>query len=115
MVGIILLLSFVVLLLTLSITINIILVRKSIYLLDNLDNSEKFIEDISEDLKHTYEYIKSIDNMQMFEKDDEVGVVFSDMVAQLEKLQNYYYDKNKESSNKLAVKDSKKIDSQKNV
>ena len=70
MVGIILLLSFVVLLLTLSITINIILVRKSIYLLDNLDNSEKFIEDISEDLKHTYEYIKSIDNMQMFEKDD---------------------------------------------
>ena len=38
------------------------------------------------DISDTYDKLKSIDDRQIFEKDDEVGFVFTELVTTLEKL-----------------------------
>jgi hypothetical protein len=45
------------------------------------DYSESRIVEIQQLSKKVYEDIKELDNKEMFRKDDEVGVVFQDMVS----------------------------------
>jgi hypothetical protein len=42
--------------------------------------------DIKKEVSVTYSKLKDLDDKQMFEKDDDVGFVFSEMVKLIEKL-----------------------------
>jgi hypothetical protein len=47
---------------------------------------ESWIEEFKQDMMQTFAYIKLIDDRNIFSKDDEVGVVFQDMVNVIGKL-----------------------------
>jgi hypothetical protein len=47
---------------------------------------EKMVIEFGDDALEVYQHIKNIDNRQMFEKDDDVGVIFQDMVQIIEKF-----------------------------
>lgn len=47
---------------------------------------ELWFNEFQNDVVDTYLHLKEIDNRQMFEKDDDVGFIFSDMYKIIEKL-----------------------------
>jgi len=47
---------------------------------------EGWVSDFKADVLKTFVHIKLIDDKQMFEKDDEVGIVFRDMMDLITKL-----------------------------
>jgi len=47
---------------------------------------ERWILEFSEDVLSTYQNIKEIDKKQMFEKDDEVGSIFQQILELIERL-----------------------------
>lgn len=47
---------------------------------------EKILLDFGEDVLNTYNHIKNIDNRQLFEKDDDVGTTFQDILDIIEKF-----------------------------
>lgn len=51
-----------------------------------IEEGNQILLDFGEDVLNTYNHIKNIDNKQMFEKDDDVGVIFQDMVDIIEKF-----------------------------
>lgn len=53
---------------------------------------QQWIIDIRYDVNNVYKRIKSLDDKQIFQKDDEVGVVFSDMVDLISKLNERVVD-----------------------
>lgn len=54
--------------------------------LDKISVYEDWIRDLKQDVSDAYEDMKSLDDKQIFQKDDEVGVVFQDLVAIMKKL-----------------------------
>ena len=52
----------------------------------------QWIIDIREDVNYVYKRIKSLDDKQIFQRDDEVGVVFTDMVNLISKLNERVID-----------------------
>ena len=70
---------------SIGITIAVVLIARAQYhrakkLETMLDEYDVVFTEFSKDVQMTYQHIKRIDDKQMFEKDDEVGVVFQDMV-----------------------------------
>lgn len=66
-------------LLTISLTFNIFLIislKKCFYQIDTL---ESWLLDFKALIKNTYKKLKYIDERGMFEKDDDVGVLFKDI------------------------------------
>jgi len=53
---------------------------------------QQWIVDIREDVNYVYRKIKNLDDKQIFQKDDEVGVVFTDMVDLITKLNERVVD-----------------------
>jgi hypothetical protein len=53
---------------------------------------QQWIVDIREDVNYVYRKIKNLDDKQIFQKDDEVGVVFTDMVNLITKLNERVVD-----------------------
>lgn len=53
---------------------------------------QQWIIDIREDVNYVYKKIKTLDDKQIFQKDDEVGVVFTDMVNLITKLNERVVD-----------------------
>jgi hypothetical protein len=51
-----------------------------------LDEYDDVFSEFAEDVQTTYQHIKNIDDKQMFEKDDDVGTVFQDMVEIITKF-----------------------------
>lgn len=71
-----------------SISINIyfsILLNKFI---DKIETDKKFIDDIEKTINLTYQQLKTVDDRQLFEKDDDVGFVFTSIVKLIEKLKS---------------------------
>lgn len=56
--------------------------------IDKNEQYEQWISDIENAINITYNKLKSIDDNQMFEKDDDVGFVFSNIVKLIEKLKS---------------------------
>lgn len=76
-----------------SLVINFLLYRAGINKLEEIEfNNESFISleswvsELKMEILKTYAHIKILDDKQMFEKDDEVGIVFQDMVNLISKL-----------------------------
>jgi len=56
--------------------------------IDKNEQYEQWITDIESAINITYNKLKLIDDKQMFEKDDDVGFVFSNIVKLIEKLKS---------------------------
>ena len=73
-------------LLTASICANIFLGYALDINLDKIETYQNWLSDIKKEVSVTYSKLKDLDDKQMFEKDDDVGFVFSEMVKLIEKL-----------------------------
>jgi len=73
-------------LLTASICANIFLGYALDINLDKIETYQNWLLDIKKEVSITYSKLKDLDDMQMFEKDDDVGFVFSDILKLIEKL-----------------------------
>jgi len=76
-----------------SIVINVMLYKAGTRQLDDneilieqVNLLEDWISDFKADVQKTFADIKMIDDKQMFEKDDDVGIVFRDMMELIRKL-----------------------------
>jgi hypothetical protein len=56
--------------------------------IDKNEQYELWISDIEKAINITYNKLKIIDDKQIFEKDDDVGFVFSNIVKLIEKLKS---------------------------
>ena len=56
--------------------------------LDKVEEYEQWFNDIERAINITYTKLKLIDDKQMFEKDDDVGFVFSNILKLIEKLKS---------------------------
>ncbi len=73
-------------LLTGSICINVFLGYALDVNLDKIETYQNWILELKKDVVSTYTKLKDLDNKQMFEKDDDVGFVFSEILKLIEKL-----------------------------
>jgi hypothetical protein len=90
MLATIIILSILLLLLT-GALISTILIARAQYIRANkyeqiLGDYDVILDEFGEDVLTTYQHIKNIDDKQMFEKDDDVGGIFQDMVELIEKF-----------------------------
>lgn len=73
-------------LLTISICVNIYLGISADRLYDKIDTLSNWMMEYKKQAENTLIKLKEIDDRQIFEKDDEVGFVFSEIVKLIEKL-----------------------------
>ncbi len=71
---------------------------------NKIDIYEGWIVEFKNDVNEVYQEIKMIDDKQLFEKDDEVGSIFSDLYLILQKL-NTRIESNVKNENKNQVQD----------
>ncbi len=55
-----------------------------------MSETDSVIKEILDDLSNTYKNLKIIDDKQIFEKDEDVGFVFLDILTLIEKLKTKY-------------------------
>jgi uncharacterized protein YoxC len=77
-----------VILLLISISLNVYFIKKLNKLFEKLDEYNEFIDDVNSRVNLTYNKLKELDNKQMFEKDDDVGFVFTNILKLIEKLKS---------------------------
>jgi len=77
-----------VILLICSLVFNYFLFRAGQDHMEKADLYEDWIIEFSQDVESTLENIREIDSRQMFEKDDDVGVIFQQIVDLIDKLNN---------------------------
>jgi hypothetical protein len=65
---------------------------------NKIDTYELWLIDCRDNVKDVYERLKLIDDKQMFEKDDDVGFVFTEILTLIEKLNKRIYDDIKEEN-----------------
>lgn len=53
---------------------------------NKIDIYESWIVEFKNDINEVYQEIKGVDDKQLFEKDDEVGSIFSDLYLIIQKL-----------------------------
>jgi hypothetical protein len=53
---------------------------------ERIDTLEQWIIEFKNDVDVTYRKLKDVDDKQMFQKDDDVGFVFSEIIKLIEKL-----------------------------
>jgi len=73
-------------LLIVSLVLNVYLFKAGQWQMLKAELYERWILEFSEDVLSTYQNIKEIDKKQMFEKDDDVGVIFQQMLELIERL-----------------------------
>lgn len=79
-----------------SILINILLYKAALRQLNLAHLYERWILEFKANVLHTYEHIKAIDNLQMFEKDDDVGSVFQEIKDLITKLNDRVQEEGEE-------------------
>lgn len=72
--------------LTISICVNIYLGMSVDRLYDKIDQLSNWIGEFKKDTENTLVKLKQIDDREIFQKDDDVGFVFSEIVKLIEKL-----------------------------
>ena len=73
-------------LLFISVTVNVFLLITSKKLFNQIDILEDWIINFKKSVENTYNKLKVIDNRGIFEKDDDVGFLFSDLKQTMETL-----------------------------
>ena len=73
-------------LLFISVTVNVFLLITSKKLFNQIDILEDWIINFKKSVENTYNKLKDIDNRGIFEKDDDVGFLFSDLKQIIESL-----------------------------
>lgn len=73
-------------LLGLFVTTTVILCYLTYNSQNKIDIYESWIVELKDDINDVYRQIKSVDDKQIFEKDDDVGGVFSDLYLIIKKL-----------------------------
>jgi hypothetical protein len=79
------------LVLVVSVGINIFLVKATHVASDKIDEYESWILGYQKTVKETYSMLKTIDEREIFERDDEVGFVFSNIVSIVNDLKEKTY------------------------
>ena len=76
-----------------SIVVNVLLYKAGVRQLtvnelleEDISLLQKWIEEFKVDVLKTFAHMKLLDDKQMFEKDDDVGIVFRDMMELIQKL-----------------------------
>jgi hypothetical protein len=64
--------------------------------MDRADLYENWIKEFRNDVRKTYIDIKTLDSKQIFEKDDEVGQTFSQLLEIIDKLNNVVQEEEEE-------------------
>lgn len=84
-----------------SIGFNVFLIKRLEVFLNKIEELELFISSVETEVNETYAELKSIDDRQMFEKDDDVGFVFENILYLIKKLQSRTeYEKTTEKEKK---------------
>ena len=73
-------------LLFISVAVNVFLLITSKKLFNQIDILEDWIINFKKSVENTYNKLKAIDNRGIFEKDDDVGFLFSDLKQIIESL-----------------------------
>lgn len=63
---------------------------KLFVIVDQLEENQLWVQSLERDVEKTYNDMKLLDEANMFSKDDEVGVIFSDLVTLINKLHQGY-------------------------
>ena len=72
--------------LTISLCVNLYLAMSLDRNFEKIDTLEKWILEFRNDVDVTHNKLKEVDDKQMFQKDDDVGFVFSEIIKLIEKL-----------------------------
>lgn len=72
--------------LTASVVANFAFFNAASLQLQRAEVYERWILEVKEDVLKAFNHIKVLDDRQIFQKDDEVGVVFQDILGVVEKL-----------------------------
>lgn len=79
-------------LLIISLIINVLLFKLFTINLTKVEIYEAWILEYKNQINETYQALKFVDDKQIFEKDDEVGFVFSDILEIVKDLKTKIYD-----------------------
>ena len=79
------------LVLVVSIGFNIFLIKATHLASDKIDEYESWILGYQKTVQETYSMLKTIDEREIFERDDEVGFVFSNIVSIVNDLKEKTY------------------------
>jgi len=72
--------------LAISLCVNLYLAMSLDRNFEKIDTLEKWILEFRNDVDVTHNKLKEVDDKQMFQKDDDVGFVFSEIIKLIEKL-----------------------------
>ena len=75
-----------------SLVLNIFLITSLNINLKKIENYESWIVNYQEIVKETYLLLKEVDDKEIFEKDDEVGAVFSNVREIIQDLKEKTYE-----------------------
>lgn len=78
--------TLLILLLVLFVATTVILCYITYNSQNKVDIYESWIVEFKDDVNDVYRQIKMVDDKQIFEKDDEVGAIFTDLYQVIEKL-----------------------------
>lgn len=88
------------LVLLVSIVLNIFLIKATHLATDKIDAYESWILKYQVIVKETYSMLKMVDEKEIFERDDEVGFVFSNIVSIVNDLKEKTYVETQEEIKK---------------
>ena len=83
---------FLIALFLISLIINVLLLKLVNINLTKIEIYESWILEYKNKIEETYQALKFVDEKQIFEKDDEVGFVFSDILEIVKDLRTKIYE-----------------------
>ena len=89
-----------IILLIISLIINVLLFKLFTINLTKVEIYEAWILEYKNQINETYQALKFVDDKQIFEKDDEVGFVFSDILEIIKDLKTKIYDEEEKNTQK---------------
>jgi hypothetical protein len=88
------------LVLVVSVVLNVFLIKATHLAADKIDEYESWILKYQGIVKETYSMLKVVDEKEIFERDDEVGFVFSNIVSIVNDLKEKTYAETQEEIKK---------------
>jgi hypothetical protein len=56
--------------------------------MEKIETYENWVIEFKKDVQKTYQQLREVDNKNIFQKDDDVGFVFSQLISIIEKLKD---------------------------
>lgn len=83
---------FLIILISVSLSVNYFLIRGLLLSESKLEVYESWIQETRDHATEIYNNLKIVDEKQIFEKDDDVGFVFSEIISLVNELNNKISD-----------------------